>query len=126
MATTAAQIVNDKITAAVAVAVQKDSTPAEAGSIQPIANEVIKRVTPLVLHATGNEPWYQSRVTLGAIAAVIAGILGMAGYSFDVEDQRFWVENVSQIAQLASSVIAIGAGVVAWYGRWRARKPLGS
>ena len=124
--TSATKAVNEKIEAAVAVAVQKDSVPADYASIVPISQEVAKRITPLVLHATSNEPWYQSRVTLGAIAAVIAGVASFAGYSFDAEDQKFWVDNVSQFIQLATGVVALGGGVLAWYGRWRAKKPLGS
>lgn len=118
--------VNTKIEAAVATAVMKETTEAQSSAIQPISHEVIKRITPIVLHATSNEPWYQSRVTLGAIAAVIAGLASFAGYSFDAEDQKFWVENASQLIQLVSGVVALGGGVLAWYGRWRARKPLGS
>ncbi len=124
--TSAATAVNEKIEAAVATAVMKDSVEANNSSIQPISKEVMKQITPIVLHATSNEPWYQSRVTLGAIAAVVAGIASFAGYTFDSEDQKFWVENASQFIQLASGVVALGGGVLAWYGRWRARKPLGS
>lgn len=123
---TAAQTVNNKIEAAVASAVMQESVEANTSSIQPISDEVIKRITPIVLHATSNEAWYQSRVTLGAIAAVIAGLASFAGYTFDAEDQKFWVENASQMIQLVSGVVALGGGVLAWYGRWRARKPLGS
>ena len=40
-----------------------------------IAKEVAKETAAVVINQTNNEPWYQRRVTLGAILAALAGLL---------------------------------------------------
>jgi len=88
--------------------------------------KIEKAIQPVLEHLTNNEPWYQSRVTWGAIIAGVAGVAGLLGYSFDAEDQAFWVDNISQGITLATSIASLLGGAIAWYGRWKAKKPLGS
>lgn len=86
---------------------------------------IIKEMSAVIVNQTNQEPWYQSRVTIGAILAAGAGVASLAGYTFTVEDQAYWVDSISQGVELASGVAALAGGIYAWYGRWRARKPLG-
>lgn len=94
--------------------------------VEPALTKAVeKELAPVIEHLTNQEPWYQSRVTIGALVAVLAGLGGIAGYSIDAEDQRFWVENISQGIQLVTAIVGLIGGAVAWWGRWRAKKPLG-
>lgn len=69
-----------------------------------------------VQHATNTEPWYSSRVTLGALSAIFAGI---GGVLFVLENHGF------SLAQMWPHLTAIGGGLFTLYGRWIARAPLG-
>ena len=51
------------------------------------ADLVTREVAAVVVNQTNQEPWYQSRVTWGAIIAVAGGLTGLAGYTLDAEDQ---------------------------------------
>lgn len=84
-----------------------------------ITSKVMSEVAPIVAHATNNEPWWQSRVTLGALMAAVAGVLGIFGYAFPEETQGKVMDLVIALGPI------IGAGL-ALYGRWAAKKPLGS
>jgi hypothetical protein len=86
---------------------------------------ITREMSSVIVNQTNQEPWYQSRVTWGAIMAVVAGGAGLVGYSFTAEDQAFWLNNIEQGVQIASSAVALLGGAYAWYGRWRAKKPLG-
>jgi hypothetical protein len=86
-----------------------------------VEEQVRAEMQPVIDHLTNNEPWYQSRVTWGALIAAAAGIAGLAGYTIDAEDQRFWVDNAIEMVQLGTAIAALLGGVVAWYGR----KPIG-
>lgn len=106
-------------------------TQTEAAKIAPavakkVEAEVTSQIKPVIEHLTNNEPWYQSRVTIGALVAALAGLAGLAGYSIDSDDQAFLVDNISQTVQLVTALASLAGGVLAWYGRWKAKKPLGS
>lgn len=90
-------------------------TPAEAG---PVAKAITAEVLPGVLHATNNEPWYQSRVTWGAIVSIGIGLLGTFGVATD------WIDP-NQAISLGLGVGSVIGGVITLYGRWKARKPIG-
>lgn len=70
-----------------------------------------------VVNQTNNEPWYQSRVTWGAIIGGLVAIGGIWGYVLPPEKQSAIVE----------ALVAIGsviAPLLTYYGRWVATKPL--
>lgn len=118
------KIKNALLVAAVAgatAAVNNPATSATTGDRRIIAESVLKEIEPVVLNATNMEPWYQSRVTWGAILAGVAGVLGVLGYGdlLPAELQGRIVEGAVAAAPL------ISAGVVI-YGRWAARRPIGS
>lgn len=80
---------------------------------------VQNELQPTLQHLTNNEPWYQSRVTWGAIFSGVAGLASIGGVTIDKED----IDTLTGIVIGLGSVI--GAGVTL-YGRWRARKPIGA
>lgn len=90
-------------------------TPTEGAHI---ASKVEKTVRAVAEHNANQEPWYQSRVTWGAIIAVAAGVAGIAGYTFEEEDQ-------TQLVNGIVGGISVVGGLITWYGRWRAKKPIG-
>ena len=114
----AEQTLKARITDAVARAVQAPSTIAQPQDVMPIAAAVIEAVAPQLEHATNAEPWYRSRVTIGAIVSIAIPLLGAAGISGDVIDAD----------QLTALLVAAGAligGIITLYGRWAARAPIG-
>lgn len=98
--------------------VQTPANPIErtdAPVTKPEIKEVVeKELIPAIEHQTNNEPWYQSRVTLGSLASIIAGALGLFGYAVGVED----------ILTILAAATPILGGLFALYGRWKATKPL--
>lgn len=100
-------------------AVANPQTAAEQKDVTIIASKVLNEVAPLVAHATNSEPWWKSRVTLGALLAAIAGVLGIFGVSFGVEDQ-------SKVLDLIIALVPVIGAALTLYGRWVAKKPLGS
>lgn len=98
--------VENIIVDAVKVATGKYAVPGAA------ATEAAK----IIVNQTNNEPWFQSRVTLGSLASVLGAVTALmnmfATGDFD--------------PTIAGGAIAtlLGAGL-ALYGRWAAKKPLG-
>jgi hypothetical protein len=102
-------------------AVAADSTtqlqPSDARAVsQQIKAEIA--ADPVVQHVTNTEPWYQSRVTIGAIVSIAVPLLGLIGISTDVID----ADMLTRI--LTAGGVVIG-GALTLYGRWVARKPIG-
>lgn len=100
-------------------AVLSPRTSAHRSDEGEIAAKVFDEVAPIIAHATNSEPWYASRVTWGALLAAVAGVLGILGYSFPAEMQ-------GKIIDLIIALLPIVGGLTALYGRWVAKKPIGS
>ncbi len=98
------------------MAKQADNTLAKR-DVPEITAAVAKEVNSIVVNATNNEPWFQSRVTLGAIVTLVGGVYQLV---LDFTDGTMPTAD-SLTAQLG---IIAGAAVVL-YGRWVARKPIG-
>lgn len=62
--------------------------------------------------------WYQSKTILGAIVALLAGVAGIAGYTVSEVEQ-------SSLLELLLSVGSAAGGLLAWYGRIKASRPIG-
>lgn len=77
------------------------------------------RPTPEDIHDANAEPWYQSRVTWGAIVSALVPILATAGVATD------WIDEDTLVAGLVAGGGAIGAAITL-YGRWKAKKPIGA
>lgn len=61
------------------------------------------------------KPWYQSRAIIGALVAILAGLLGLFGIDLSDIDQ-------AELTTLAMNLFAIGGGLLAFYGRVKATK----
>lgn len=93
----------------------------------PVADEVADLVahkvapavlaTPELQHALNSEPLIQSRVTIGAVVAIVAGLYGLA---LDFSDGT-----LPTVDALVSQAGAIAGAALVLYGRWVATKPLG-
>ncbi|GAB4072805.1 hypothetical protein KHC28_00820 [Ancylobacter sonchi] len=83
-----------------------------------IAKEVARAATDTIINQTNNEPWYLSRVTLGALLALVGGI-----YSLGLDFADGAPPSVDSLTSQLTAIV--GAGTVL-YGRWVARKPLGA
>jgi hypothetical protein len=93
---------------------QTTVTSAEAPAVR---QEVANAVAPVIEHLTNNEPWYQSRVTWGAVFAILGGIATIGTAAANGETN-------AEVYTTAGMSILGGLGTL--YGRWAARKPLGS
>lgn len=125
METSAQANLNNKIAAAVISTVGDPSVPANPAAAAPIINAVTKKITPEIIAATNNEPWYQSRVMWGSIVAIAAPVV--APLLSWVIGETVVITDEEQEA-IASALTAFGAavgGLLAIYGRFRARKPIG-
>ncbi|UHS60628.1 hypothetical protein HRR99_03380 [Agrobacterium vaccinii] len=98
--------------------VNSPSTRATASDARTIIDAVERSTAPVVAHITNTEPWYQSRVTLGAILAAAAGLLGVFGYAFPEDVQ-------GKVVDLIVALAPVIGGILALHGRWVAKKPLG-
>src|SRR4051794_32455866 len=81
---------------------------------QEVTKTVVKELqeSPQLQHLTNNEPWYQSRVTLGSLGSILGGAATMMTMvATNQYDPQLYV----------TPLMAIGGGVFALYGRWKAR-----
>ncbi len=111
-------VVRSAIVAGVSAAAASPSTNATPSDTAAIASRVAHEVIPVVTHATNSEPWYQSRVTLGAFLAAASGLAGIFGYSFGTDEQAKVVDLIISLGPVIGAALAL-------YGRWAAKKPLG-
>ncbi|WP_104839237.1 hypothetical protein [Sinorhizobium fredii] len=121
----ARQKLENKIIGAVVSAVGNPAVPAQPGAVSPIAEAVTKKIAPEIIAATNNEPWWQSRVMWGSIVAIAAPIAApllswVIGETVTISAD----EQANIAAALAAAGSAVG-GLLAIYGRFRARKPIG-
>lgn len=95
-----------KVSAEVTTAVEKQIAVAQ------------KEVNSRVDHLTNSEPWYQSRVTWGAIISILFAVLPVVGVQLD------WIDR-----DTATNIgLALGGavgGLVTLWGRYVSQKPIG-
>lgn len=80
-------------------------------------NPKIKEVVAQVTHATNSEPWFLSRVTWGAIVAILGGLQAEAS---------MLMNGGGSLDGHYTALSAIAGGAVVIYGRWVATKPIGA
>lgn len=81
---------------------------------------IASQITPILVHATSSEPWYQSRVTIGNYVAMASAIIGpLIGKTVEPEDQALITGIITGVGVVAGAAFSL-------YGRWKAKKPLGS
>jgi len=91
--------------------------PADRDAVAEIVTaEVSKELGSRMTHKANQEPFYKSRVTIGAVGSVLSGVAmvlnAISTGSFDP-------------TQLGLALTSILGGVFAIYGRWVAVKPIG-
>lgn len=96
----------------------KRSPGLDAGDGAQIAADVIKEVAPVIVNKANAEPFYQSRVTIGAIMTLIGG-----GYALLLD---FTDGSLPTPDALTAQLGVIAGAALTLYGRWVAAKPLGS
>ena len=102
-----------------------DASPAEAPLIAAEVvrkvqqSEVVKEVAAKVEHVTNNEPWYQSRVTIGALVSMGTGMAGLFGVAVSPQDAE-------AIVAICMALGTAAGGAITLYGRWAAKKPIGA
>lgn len=112
------QIIAHAITKAVAETVRRSDVAAQPSSISPIVAAVLSETGPIIENKTNQEPWYQSRVTWGAIVSGVLPLLAVVGVSADVI-------KVDELAVILAAAGTVGGSLYTLYGRWRAKKALG-
>lgn len=114
------EIIFGKVFDKVLDTVAKPNVPVAQADERKVAQAVAKEVAPIVVNAQNAEPWYQSRVILGALVAIISSIAGAVGIVID-EDTR------QQFITLVPVVISTVGAIYALYGRivGATKKPLG-
>lgn len=112
----------DLIASAVVAGVKKAAASDDtAATFHSIATDVLNEVAPVIVHATNNEPWYQSRVTWGVIIAAIGTMAKPLIGELPID--------ASQTTDIVNALATAGQAVgfaLTLYGRWKAKKPIGS
>jgi hypothetical protein len=93
----------------------KQVTKAEAPSV---ARQVANDLAPVIEFKTNNEPWYQSYVTLGSFGGILGSlgvIVSMIAEPSTFEPQLF-----------GGAVAGIAGPLLALWGRWKAKRPIGA
>jgi hypothetical protein len=86
----------------------------------PVATEaVVRQISPTLEHLANQEPWWRSRVTIGAIISIAIPALGAFGVATD------WIDQETAISVAMAAGSAVG-GLITLYGRWKAKRPIGA
>lgn len=70
--------------------------------------------------------WWQSTGVWGAVVAIVASGLGVAGYTVTPDDQTAIVAGAEQAVHIGLEVSSLAGGAIALWGRIRATKTIGS
>ena len=92
--------------------------PVANRDVGKVAEAVAAELAPQIVNKANAEPWYQSRVTIGALVSIGTGIAALAGYTLSPAD----LEQIIVVGTAAGT--AIGGALTLW-GRWVAKKPIG-
>jgi choline-glycine betaine transporter len=112
------QEVTNQVAAVVATAVSKPEVRADISAVPAI----VAALTPLIdaiVHSTNTEPFYRSRVFWGSLISLLAVVLGAFGIVFPAELQ-------GTVLTIVMAALPLVGGILALYGRFKAKKPLGS
>jgi len=100
--------------------ITRPSVPVSDRDAREVAKAVAKEVAPVVVNATNSEPWYQSRILRGLLAAGLGWLLSKAGLILTEGE-------LSEIVTIVASLIEAAGLAYAWFGRVKGSslKPLG-
>lgn len=110
--------IKSQMAAAVAATVADPNVKAEAEAVQPIL-DALGPIVDAILHSTNNEPFYRSRVFWGSAVAIISTALTPFHVDLPVALQGEITNDIMLAVPIAASLYAL-------YGRFRAKKPIGS
>lgn len=116
--TDAKEQVKSQVTAAVAATVAKPEVKADLSAVPAIVN-ALGPVIDAIMHSTNTEPFYKSRVFWGSVIALVAAALGAFGIAFPSDMQ-------GQILTAVMAGLSLIGPIIALYGRFKAKKPIGS
>jgi hypothetical protein len=104
------------VTKALDSAAASPSLSIQPGDVPSVSARVVAEVAPAIDHLTNNEDWFRSRVMLGSITAIVAGIAGLVS---EVKMGTF------DVTVISGSIFSILGGGFSIYGRFMSRKPIG-
>lgn len=117
---------NAVLTAAIAGAQAAAASPniaIERSAVGPVAESVANELAPRLEHLTNAEPWYQSRVTWGALLSAVGATSALLGYPIAEEMQS----RILEVITLWTAFGGLVSGpVLTLWGRWAAKKPIGN
>lgn len=114
----AVTLAKDLILPEIIKVLKQQDVPVAPHNVGKVADAVAARIAPQMVHEANAEPWYQSRVTIGALVSIGTGVLALSGIFLTPEDTAL-------IVSMATSIGAVAAGALTLYGRWKAKKPIG-
>jgi hypothetical protein len=97
-------------------------TPASVPATVDAVPTIVKALTPLIdqlVNSTNSEPFYQSRVFWGSTVAAVGVGLNYFHVDFPAAIQ-------GQVTDAIMALIPIAGSLYALYGRFKAKKPIGS
>jgi hypothetical protein len=100
---------------AVTSAIKPDTVQAELSAV-PAIIDALTPVIDAILHSTNNEPWFKSRVVWGQIITVAGLVASAAGVNMGATTQEI----------LISLGMTLSGPAIALWGRYVAKKPIGS
>lgn len=115
----ATTVARDLILPEIVKVLKRQDVPVAAHNVGPVAEAITKQIAPQLVHEANAEPWYQSRVTIGALVSIGTGVLALSGVVLTPEDTAL-------VVSVCTSIGAVLAGGLTLYGRWKAKKPIGS
>lgn len=101
----------------VSSAVANPATAATGEDREVITRAVLNQVEPIIMNATNQEPFYQSKVTIGAVVTLIAATYGLG---LDFTDGI-----PPSVDSLSAQLGTIAGAVTVLYGRWISNRPIG-
>lgn len=119
MPATVSPTLANAIVDAARVVAQDPATPLTPAQAPVVAREIVEHVArdPRVQHVTNNEPLYQSRVALGSIGTMLSSAFAVVAMLRN---------GIYDPELLSPPIVAFLGGAFALYGRFVAKKPLGS
>lgn len=97
---------------------QTPAVPVDSRDKPVVQQQVAKELKPVLEHLTNSEPWFRSRVTWGAIFAILGGIASIGTMLANGVPLSF--------ETYGPPLGSIGGGIGTLWGRWAARKPIGA
>lgn len=105
----------------------KKDTPVDDNQAEKVAAQVTRDLKPIVVNAANAEPWYQSRIYIGLIAAGIGAIAQHYGVQVSGSDIQLITDSVPEVVQAVGTLAEAWGLLYALYGRivGAFKKPLG-